>query len=406
MSKKMPIQDYLSVFGKHSDLFIQAYEASPNRVAETPANSKQISELRSYSIMAKGDSEGGARLESRHLQCANMALKPNRLRISNPNIAGIVGDINDDANEYLRSKRDGNDGDAYEFLKNLEANVHQLCDELTGQSDDIWRQITSRFGALSSVKAKIAFNNRVLTKVNGVIRTLEHIDLENLLSLGSNDRELRGLLSVQLPNAITASRATLGDASVRLSNNIFDLNRLASRAKLVNRLIRHYNKNSSFKPEDYTSRLDVPPLFSIGQPITATAAPDVNNPDMEFIFSDLLVNLRNESVPDEAQEVVRIKVRDEPSDDVKVLPLDPITVGIKATFLDCFKKCLPICGRDAYTHFAPEGTPLDIWLYGLIAEHNAMPESKRRHFDLGYTGEKDPVFGGNFLATEVIVSRR
>ena len=99
MSKKMPIQDYLSVFGKHSDLFIQAYEASPNRVAETPANSKQISELRSYSIMAKGDSEGGARLESRHLQCANMALKPNRLRISNPNIAGIVGDINDDAND-------------------------------------------------------------------------------------------------------------------------------------------------------------------------------------------------------------------------------------------------------------------------------------------------------------------
>jgi hypothetical protein len=323
----------------------------------------------------------------------------------NTNIGDAINDITFLADEYLGAKRNGGDSDALMYLNNLDANIDELCDELTGQTKDIWRQISTNFGAASLLKNKITLNKNALTKVERIIGSLEHIDLEYLRSLGSHDRELRGLLSVRLALAIETSRKNLSDAIVRLNNSMFRLTRLAKRARLVNRIVGHYNQNPSFEPEDYTTRLDVPPLFHIGKPLFLTGAPHANNPAMELVFSDILVGLRSEPVPQERQEVVHINISNEVSD-IKMMEIGPFKKGIEQTFVSCLKKDLAISGRDAYHQFSPENVPLDIWLYAMIAEYNAMPDAKRRYFDIEYTGEIDRIFNGNFLATEVTVSPR
>jgi hypothetical protein len=328
-----------------------------------------------------------------------------RLKSFNSNLADAINDIVFLADAYLAAKLSGDTSDAQMYLTNLNADIGEFCDDLTSQAEDIWRQISTNFGAASLLKNKIKLNKNALITVRRIVHSLEHIDLEHLRSLGNYDRELRGILSVRLALAVENSRKNLSDAIVRLNNSMFRLTRLAQRARLVNRIVGHYSQNPSFEPEDYTGRLDVPPLFHIGKPLHLRGAPDVRNSAMEQMFSDILIGLRSEPVPQERQVVSHIPIStDIPG--LTRLEVGPFKTGIQTTFVTCLRDNAAVDGRDAFHRFAPEGVSLDIWLYAIIAEYNAMPMAKRRHFNLKYAGDFDPVFNGNFLATEVTVFPR
>ena len=406
MSTKSAAHNLLKALAKHADLLVDGYEDSQSRLHETPQNSKAIAELIALRVVVRDEATRGApRLASDLKKLMDKGLISTRLKMFNTNIGDAISDITFLADEYLAAKRTGDSSDALMYLNNLDANIDELCDELTGQAEDIWRQISTNFGAASLLKNKITLNKNALTKVERIIGSLEHIDLEYLRSLGSHDRELRGLLSVRLALAIESSRKNLSDAIVRLNNSMFRLTRLAKRARLVNCIVGHYTRHPSFEPEDYTSRMDVPPLFYIGKALRLTGAPYVDNPAMELTFTDILVGLRNEPVPQEYQELTRIPISDEvPS--VKILEIGAFKTGIERAFLACLKENAAVDGHDAFRRFSPADVPLDIWLYAIIAEYNAMPEAKRRYFDLKYSGEYHRVFNGNFLATEVTISPR
>ncbi len=406
MSTKSAAHNLLKSLAKHADILVDGYEDSQSRLRETPENSKAIAELIALRVVVRDEATRGApRLASNLKKLMDQSLISTRLKMFNTNIGDAISNITFLADEYLAARRTGDSGDALMFLNNLDADIDELCDELTGQTEEIWRQISTNFGAASLLKNKITLNKNALAKVERIVGSLEHIDLEYLRSLGSHDRELRGLLSVRLALAIESSRKNLSDAIVRLNNSMFRLTRLAKRARLVHRIVGHYTRHPSFEPEDYTNRLDVPTLFHIGDPLHLTGAPYVDNPTMELIFSDILVGLRNEPVPQEYQEVTHISISDEVPN-IKILEIGPLKTGIEQAFVACLKQGAAVDGHDAFRRFSPVGVPLDIWLYAIIAEYNAMPDAKRRYFDLQYTGEYHPVFNGNFLATEVTISPR
>ena len=406
MSTKSAAHNLLKSLAKHADILVDGYEDSQSRLRETPENSKAIAELIALRVVVRDEATRGApRLASNLKKLMDQGLISTRLKMFNTNIGDAINDITFLADEYLAARRTGDSSDALMYLNNLDANIDELCDELTGQTEDIWRQISTNFGAASLLKNKITLNKNALTKVERIIGSLEHIDLEHLRSLGSHDRELRGLLCVRLALAIESSRKNLSDAIVRLNNSMFRLTRLAKRARLVNSIVGHYTQHPSFEPQDYTSRLDVPPLFHIGEPLHLTGAPYVNNPAMELTFTDILVGLRHEPVPQERQEVIHISISDEVPC-IQMLEIGAFKTGIQDAFVACLKEGTAVDGHDAFRRFSPVGIPLDIWLYAIIAEYNAMPEAKRQYFELKYTGQLHPVFNGNFLATEVTISPR
>ena len=396
----------LKSLAKHADILVEAYDNNQGRLPETTENSNSIAELISLRIVVRDEATGGApRLTSNLKKLMDESLISSRLKMFNTNIGDAVNDITFFANEYLSAKRNGDGNDAAMYLNNLDSNIDELSDELTGQTEDIWRQISTNFGAASLLKNKIKLNKNALSKVERILGSIAHIDLEHLRSLGAHDRELRGLLNVRLSIAIEASRKNLSDALVRLNNSMFRLTRLEDRARLVNCLVSHYSQHPSFEPQDCTDQLDVPALFLAVQALPLMGAPDVNNFALEIAFSDIIVGLRNEPVPQEQKEVVHVAISNDMSE-IKVLDIGPFKKGIGKTFVTCLKKNMAINGREAYERFAPVEIPLDIWLYGIIAEYNAMPNAKQIHFTLNYTGEFDPVFNGNYLATEVTISPR
>lgn len=405
MSTKGAGHKLLKALARHADILVDGYEDNQSRLSETAENSKAITELITLRMVVRDEATGSPRLSSSLKKLMDQSLISTRLKMFDTDIGAAMINITNFADEYLAAKRAGDHTDAQMFLDTLGASIDALCDELTGQTEDVWRQISTNFGAASLLKNKITLNKNALKKVERIIGSLEHIDLEHLRSLGSHDRELRGLLSVRLALAIETSRKNLSDAIVRLNSSMFRLTRLAERARLVNCIVGHYNQNPSFDPEDYTTRLDVPHLFHMGKPLPLTGAPHVDNPAMELVFSDILVGLRSEPVPQERQQVVHIGLSDE-IPGIMLLQFEPFRQGIQRAFVACLKEESAIEGREAYRRFSPQGVPLDIWLYAIIAEYNAMPAAKRRHFDLKYTGDFHPIFNGNFLATEVTLSPR
>ncbi|GHD20429.1 hypothetical protein GCM10007052_30000 [Halioglobus japonicus] len=325
------------------------------------------------------------------------------MKAFNTSLADAVDRIILFADEYIAAKRNDDTSDARMYLTNLDGDIGEFCDDLTAQAEDIWRQISTNFGAASLLKNKIKLNKNALATVKRIVRSLELIDLEHLRSLGNQDRELRGFLSVRLASAIEHSRNDLSDAIVRLNASMFRLTRLAERARLINRLVGHYNLNPSFEPEDYTARLDVPRLFQIGSTLRVVAAPETRNPAMESLFSEILVGLRNEAIPDERQTVDRVPIGHD-SPEMSILEPGPFKQGIQRTYVECLKENTSLTGRESYRRFAPSTIPPDIWFYALVAEYNAMPMSKRKFFNLEYDGRLDETFSGNFHAKEVKIS--
>jgi hypothetical protein len=404
MSTSGAAHKLLKSLARHASLLVKAYEDKQSRVPETPDNAKAIAELILLRVVVRDKSaEGAPRLATSLKKLMDESLISTRLRMFNTNIADAIADITFLADAYIEAKRSGDVSDSHMYLSNLDSNIDELCDQLTGQSEDIWRQISTDFGVAILLKNKIVLNKNALLKVKRIIDSLELLDLEYLRSLGSIDRDLRGMLSVRLAVAIESSRENLSDAIVRLNQSMFRLTRLEKRARLVNSIVNHYIQNPSFEPQDYTSQLDVPLIFKRSEPLKTSGMPNTNNPAMELAFSDMLVGLRSERVPDERQEAVHIVI-----ENVKLaaqlLEYSAFRAGIQQSFVACLRGQAAVNGHDAFQRFCPSGIPLDIWLYAIVAEYNAMPKAKRKYFKLDYTGAYHPIFTGNYIASEVTIS--
>jgi|GEM_PF-2949127 len=392
----------LRALAKHAEIITLAYESGNNQIPERMDTTKAIEELIRLRLAIRDESHGGVvRLNSTVKNLMDYSLKTIRLKMVNVDIGEAVDGILFLAEAYNKAKNAGANADSAKYLNDLDSNVVELCDSLTDQARDIWRQIDSDFGSVSLLSGKIALNKNALNKVQRILKSLELIDLETMHKLSSRDSEMRKLLHVRLPDAIDSCRRDLSDAIHRLNRMMFKLNQLAARARMVSQMVDHYALNPSFEPEDYTQRLDIPGICHVAYPIPVMGMVDISNQNMEIEFSDIIGGLRNEPPPDERQEFTRITT----SLDEQVteqLQWGEIQEAIREVFLACLSDGRTISGIDSFL-LAPKDTDLMLWLYALITTFNAMSEAEQALFTLDYPGEFDPVFTANYHARDVIL---
>lgn len=392
----------LRALANHAELIMQAYESGNNQLPERQDTSKAIEELVRLRLAVRDESHSGTvRLNSTVKNLMDQSLKTARLKMVNVNIGEAVEGILFLANAYNHAKQAGAHVDSANYLSELDSNVVDLCDSLTNQARDIWRQIDSDFGTVTLLSGKIALNKNALNTVQRILKSLELIDLEEMQKLSARDSEMRKLLHIRLPNAIDSCRRDLSDAIHRLNKMMFKLNQLASRARMVSQMVNHYTLNPSFEPEDYTARLDIPAIFHGVLPSPITGMVDVNNENMEVEFTNIISGLRNEPPPEERQEVIRISTALE-EQIAEQLQWGKLQEAVRGVFFTCLYDGCSVSGIDSYS-LAPEDTDITLWLYALLTTYNAMSDEERALFKLDYPGEFDPVFTANYHAKDIVL---
>ncbi len=390
----------LKALAKYSDYIMDAYEGNNGRLSGSIAP-KAHDDLLRLRLAVMDSSDGKVRLNFTVMGLLDQSLRSSRLKMVNANIGEAIEGIEFLAGEYISSKQAGSEIDAESYLRDLDGNVSTLCDNLVDQAREIWRQIDSDFGSVSLLSSKIALNKNALIKVNKLLKSLELIDLDSISSLSSHDKQLRKLLQVKLPASIEDCRKDLGDAIHRLNKILFKLSKLEARAKMVNEIVQHCEENSGLKTECYADRIDVPRLFRASLPMEPTGHIDPFNTTLEFDYAEILNGLRKEEPPHEPQTVNHVPTDIEDNSE-ETLVVAPFKTAVVDVFVACLEREEPVSGADCF-RWAPEGMDINIWLYALIAEFNALNHDQRQHFNLEYIGEIDKVFNGNFRAEDVLI---
>ncbi len=391
----------LKGLAKHAELLVVAYESGSRLIPETQESEGAIRELLQLRLVDRQADDGAIRLNTVVTALLDHSLKTQRLKMFSADIGEALEGLEFLAQRYVQAKSSGVSGDSSKLLDELGGNVFELCDGLLSQAQSIWRQVEGDFGAVSQLETKMALNRNTLAKVNRILQSLELIDMEALYRISSRDRDLRKLLQVQLPEVIEQCRQILGDAIGRLNKMMFRLEQLATQATRVNQLVDYCNLHPGWQPQDYSGQLDVPALFAAVKPIRPTANAHIRDESMELVFTEILEGLRKELPPDEDQRVEPI------STDIKeqaqvTLDWGGFKQAVRQVFFRCLEEDREVSGLECYTS-APDGVDVELWLYALMAEYNAMKEEDRVLFILDFPGEFDSVFDGNFHAEDVLL---
>ena len=389
----------LKTIGKHAELIMGAFESNQNVLSETASNEKAVKELIRLRLATRDDSGSEVRLNSTIKNLLDHSLKTNRLRMVNADIGQAVEGVFLLAEQYFSAKKANYENDRLKYLHELQDNVSELCDSLLEQTRVIWRQVDSDFSVVALLSGKIALNKNAINKVESILSVIDLIDLSKMYQIGERDRELRRLLHVRLPKTIELCRQDLSDAINRLNKMLFKLNALVARRRLVQQFTDLWNVNPSYQPVDYADKIDLPQIFNRVRKIPLLGVADIQNPSQELQLSELLAGLRKNPPTTEVQPVERVSANVDEQVPT-IIKLSEFKVAIREVFFNCLSNNQPINGLESYK-MSPDGIDVDIWMYALIAEFNALNEDSRRFFSLEFNGKRDAIFTGNFKAENI-----
>jgi hypothetical protein len=379
---------------------MEAYESAARGIVETPENSKAVDELTRLRLIILDDEEGSVRLNASLRNMLDQGLKASRLRMVSANIGEAIEGIKSLAKAYRSARKEGNTSDTTNILIDLRANVLELCDDLREQSREIWQQIDSGFGTVTLLSSKRALNESFLAKIQRILDAFSLIDFTELFEQFRNDRELLKLHS-RLRATVEKSRQDLGDSIHRLNKMMYHLNLLAAQARLVNRFVNHYTLKPSFQPDEYCNRGVESGPFSAVLPLLVSGSADITNDGLEIELARLITGLRKELPPieDVISEPVTLSGIEREEQE---LAYSEFKAAVRDVFFDCIDKQRSMSAVDCFDK-APVGSDLELWIYALISEYNAMPSNQREFIKLDYTGEYCHLFTGNFLLSDLII---
>lgn len=395
----------LAALAKYGELIMTAYEENKGRLDYSESNVRAIDDMVRLRLALFDVPENSQpRLNSTVMSLLDQSLRTSRLKMVNADVGEAVEGIEFLAGEYLSAKQAGSKTDADGHLSDLEANTLSLCDNLMEQARAIWRQIDSDFGSVSLLASKIALNKNALRKVSGLLQSLELINIEALYDLGRGDRELRGILQIRLPSAIDVCRKDLSDALHRLNKMLFKLNQLEKRARLVNDFVHYCDHQPGLDFSNYADRPEVPPIFMAITPMQIFGGADPQNSLIELDLADIIQGLRKD-IPAGENRAVALLSANVPDNQLETLVVSPFKKAVRQVFFECLAQNASMSGTACFT-MAPEGTDIEIWLYGLMAEYSAMSQQDRGFFEVQYPGLADEYFNGNYYARDVVICPR
>jgi len=395
----------LAALAKYGDLIMTAYEDNKGRLDYSDKNMRAIDDMVRLRLALFDVTENSQpRLNSTVMYLLDQSLRTSRLKMVNADVGEAIEGIEFLAGQYLSSRQAGSKIDADGHLNDLEANTLSLCDNLMEQARSIWRQIDSDFGAVSLLTSKIALNKNALRKVSALLQSLELINIEALYDLGRGDRELRGILQTRLPIAIDACRKDLSDALHRLNKMLFKLNQLEKRARLVNDFVHYCDHQSELDITNYADRPEVPATCMAIRPMPIFGGIDSQNSLIELDLADIIQGLRKEMPAEESRSATLLST-EVPDNQLETLVVSPFKEAVREVFFECLAQNSRMSGTACFS-MAPEGTDIDIWLYGLMAEYSAMSQQDRSYFEVKYPGHSDQFFNGNYYAQDVVICPR
>jgi len=285
--------------------------------------------------------------------------------------------------------------------------VYSLRETLAGTSRQLWQEINSEFGHVTTLELKMQENQRVIDRVKRLNDNLALIDYPTLASprFAGENPDLRRLFLRNLVAAVSDIRAELVDAMHRLEGMLFSFRKQQRQASLVHAFYQRFLRDPGFRPANYAEQTQIPNIVNQVIGINVSGHADLDNDRHESTLTEQIASLRKRKAKIvKSEPVERISVIDSHAVSSESLERDPLHESIQTFYLSAEPgKAISAMGLRG---LAPEVCSDEIWLYAVIGRFNLMTAKERGFFRLEYVEEVDPVFNGRFFIKDVRVSVR
>lgn len=406
MSASTDLDRLFRAFARYKDALIAAHIRHDGFVDDAELGQRGLRELADLGLLWQAEESGRHRLSQSMIDLFNVARRDEIRRHVSVDLADRLRSLEESVASYRVARREASEADEHRFLLRVEEQVYALRESLVAVSRQLWQEINSEFGYVTTIELKLQENRRVIGRARRLNDNLALVDYETLSSdrFAGDNPQLRRLFLGSLAQALAAIRHELVDALHRLEQMLFTFREQQYRTRLVTALHQRFQRDPGFSPDNYAQLAQIPAVLNQVASLGLSGHADLDETRHEEPLIRLVAGLRKRepaAVPDVAAPIAVSE--SDGAIAVDIAP-DPLRDAVRTFYLGVTPGDSVLAM--SHRHLAPKHCNGDTWIQAVISRHNLMTERERRIFDLKYVQTYDPVFDGRFVVTDVRVERR
>ena len=311
------VAELLRQLGANAQLLAEAYVFGS--VQGDGCDARKIAALHKKSLLRPDDEPGDYRVSAELKRMLNRLMRKQSSYRQLTDMGKVIDVLEDTVNDYRLSVIADQHDDAEYYLDQLDELLYEAKENLNISLDSMHHAISSQFGFVSTISAKVRENERALAYAQKLLTELQQIDPETCYEW------MNWACPVELARKIsgfiywfnqTLPRLRYIIDSMRLS--LFKLRRDEKQASLLRNMARYLNKHPEFEiNEAIFEDKALPEKLRFAAPMLLKTYIDVTETAHEQSLVEIVQSLRKLNVP------TRVENRDVAS--VEILDTVPIT---------------------------------------------------------------------------------
>ena len=171
------VADLLRQIGAHDQLLADAYVYGT--VNELQSESRKIASLHKAGLLRPDDEVGDYRVTAELKRMLNRLMRKQSSYRQLSDMGKVIDTLDDMVNDYRLSVQNNQHDDAEYYLDQLDDLLYEAKDNLNVSLENMHHAISSQFGFVSTLSAKVRENERALQYAQKLLTELQQIDPES-----------------------------------------------------------------------------------------------------------------------------------------------------------------------------------------------------------------------------------
>jgi hypothetical protein len=171
------VADLLRQIGAHDQLLADAYVYGT--ISELPSDSRKIASLHKSGLLRPDDELGDYRVTAELKRMLNRLMRKQSSYRQLSDMGKVIDTLDDMVKDYRFSVQNNQHDDAEYYLDQLDDVLYEAKDNLNVSLENMHYAISSQFGFVSTLSAKVRENERALAYAQKLLTELQQIDPES-----------------------------------------------------------------------------------------------------------------------------------------------------------------------------------------------------------------------------------
>ena len=288
------VAELLRQIGAHDQLLADAYVHG--RVSDELSESGKIAMLHKSGLLRPDDELGDYRINSELKNMLNRLMRKQSSYRQLTDMGKVIDTLDDFVSDYRRSVKDGQLDDAEYYLDQLDDLLCEAKDNLNVSLENMHYAISSQFGFVSTLSAKVRENERALDYAKKLLSELQEVDPESCYEWF--DWACPTDFARKISGFIYWFNQTLPSLRLIIDNmrlSLFRLRRDEKQASLLRKMVRYLHKHPEFEVSDCLFEdKQLPQTLKYSPPLKLKSYVDTRNCDIAAPLVALVQSLRKQ----------------------------------------------------------------------------------------------------------------